>query len=103
MKCVTEVKHAELETGFCGGWGRGQAETELFGMVFGWWTAEAVAEAGHAWEERTGVLGIAAGLGVDQGNGSGYVVGDEVGVGGVVEEEDAEVQAGTEVRPWTVF
>lgn len=46
--------------------------------------------------------GIEAGLGVDQGNGSGDV-GDEVGVGGVVEEEDAEVQAGTEVQVWTVW
>lgn len=107
-KGVTEVKHVELETGFGAGQGSGQAVTGLFGRRpgadcgFGWGIAEAVVEAGHAWEERTGVWGIEAGLGVDQGNGSGDVVGDEVGVGGVVEEEDAEVQAGTEVQAWTV-
>lgn len=106
---VTEVKRADLEAGFDGGLGSGQAATGLFGRKpgadcgFGWGIAGAVAEAGHAWEERTGVWGIEAGPGADQGNGSGDVVEGGVGVGGVVEGEDAEVQVGTEVQAWTVF
>lgn len=53
-KGVTEVKHAELETGFGAGQGSGQAETGLFGRRpgadhgFVWGIAEAVAVAGHA-------------------------------------------------------
>lgn len=105
---VTEVKHAELEAGFGAVLWSGHAATGLFGRNpgtdcgFVWGTVEAVAEAGNAWEERTGVLGIEAGLGADQENGSGDVVGDGVGVGDVVEGEDAEVQAATEVQAWTV-
>lgn len=46
--------------------------------------------------------GMEAGLGADWENGSGDVVGDGVGPGGVFEEEEAEVQTRTEEQIWTV-
>ncbi len=48
------------------------------------------------------MLCIEAGLEADWETGSGDAVGNGVGDGGVVEGEDAEIQAGTESQIWTV-